>query len=82
VFDIALFADICIKISSAYTKGTKVIDERTKIIENSIKRGLIIDIICVVPWYAVYDQLMWFRVLRLLQCGDIKSALEESVINI
>ena len=78
-FDILCFFDIILQLSTAFISELKLIDERLKIIRNSFKRGLIIDMICVIPWYAVYNELMWFRVLRLLQVGALQIALDKTV---
>ena len=82
IFDIFLFADIIIKLSSAFVKNSQLIDERVQIIINALKDGLVIDLICVLPWYAVYTQLMWFRILRLLQVNQLRTAMENAVLGI
>lgn len=78
-FDILLFFDIILRLSTAFVKDAKLIDERKKILFNSLKNGIWIDLICVIPWYVVYNELMWFRVLRLLQIQSLKSALDKTV---
>ncbi|OMJ82391.1 hypothetical protein SteCoe_16931 [Stentor coeruleus] len=77
-FDILLFIDIIVKLSTAFIKDSKLIDDRKSIFMKSIKELLIIDIICVLPLYAAYGELMWFRVLRLLQMSELKRALENA----
>ena len=79
-FDVFLFFDIIFQVSTAYIKEARLIDDRIQILKNGLKSGLIIDLLCVIPLYAIYNELMWFRVLRLLQLGALKSALEITVI--
>ena len=79
-FDILLLIDIIVKLSSAFVKNSQLIDERVQIIFNALKDGLLIDLICVLPWYAVHNQLMWFRLLRLLQVTQLRTAMENAVL--
>lgn len=69
-------------MSTAFVKDSKLVDDRRSIFMKSLREGLIIDIICVLPLYAAYGSLMWFRVLRLLQMSDLKRALENAVKDI
>ena len=78
-FDILLFCDIFFQFSTAFYIGQFLIDDRNKIIFKNFTISICIDIICVVPWYAVYDELMWFRILRLFQIKAFKQALDKSV---
>ena len=78
-FDIVLFMDILLKLSTSFIKDNKIIEDRDKILIKSLKEGILIDIVCVVPLYVVYNQLMWFRILRLLQVHALKKALERTV---
>jgi hypothetical protein len=80
VFDILLFIDLIIRFFSAFVVDSKLIDDQTEIIKRAIKEGFIIDLICVIPWYAVYNELMWFRILRLLQVTQLRTALEKAVM--
>ena len=80
-FDVVLFFDILLKPSTAFIKESKLIVTRGQIFLKSLQDGIIIDVICVVPWYVVYDELMWFRVLRLMQLQTLNRALQKTVSN-
>ena len=80
-FDILLFCDILFQFSTAFYIRQTLIDDWNKIIYKSLSIDLIIDILCVLPLYAIYGNLMWFRILRLFQIKAFKTALDKAVIS-
>ena len=78
-FDSLLFVDIILKLSTAYIKDSRLIDDRLSIFKKVLFNGLPIDVLCVIPLYAAYHHLMWFRILRLFQLNELRNALENLV---
>ena len=79
VLDFIMFIDILFQLSSAYISEKMLVDERIKIIQNRFKNGLTIDLICFFPWYIFYEELLWLRILRLLQVKALRQALDKTV---
>lgn len=79
-FDSILFVDIIVKFFTLFCgKGLKCIKLNRDLVVKVLLSGVLIDIFCVIPFYAAYDQLMWFRILRLFQINQLRTALENVV---